>query len=173
MQVCRELKSHDDTRDIPIIMISARGEEIDRVVGLELGADDYVVKPFSVRELMLRVAAVLKRSGANDPSEAESDAGPTMRFAGIELDVERHRVHIDGAEVKLTATEFRLLKSFLHRPGKVQNRDSLLDEVWGRDINVTPRTVDTHVRRLREKLGPYGSYIETVRGVGYRFAELP
>lgn len=171
--VCRALKTDATTREIPIVMVTAKGEEIDRVVGFELGVDDYVVKPFSVRELILRVRAVLKRHGRggdDEPGEAESAEG-TIRFAGIELDVDRHRVFIDGEETRLTATEFRLLETFLTRRGRVQTRDSLLRDVWGADINVTPRTVDTHVKRLREKLVDYGNYIETVRGVGYRFAE--
>lgn len=173
-QVCQQLKTGSDTRDIPIIMVTARGEEIDRVVGFELGVDDYVVKPFSVRELILRVRAVLKRVGLSDPSEADLELEPsTLSFSGIELDRVRHRVYIDGDETKLTATEFRLLETFLSRRGRVQTRDTLLQDVWGAEINVTPRTVDTHVKRLREKLERYGTYIETVRGVGYRFAESP
>ncbi len=174
--VCRELKQIAETRSIPIVMVTARGEEIDRVVGFELGVDDYVVKPFSVRELMLRVRAVLKRTdtedeGGEEPSDAvESDV---IRFGGIEVDRTRHRVYIDGEECSLTATEFRLLETFMSRRGRVQTRDVLLQDVWGADINVTPRTVDTHVKRLREKLGEHDHYIETVRGVGYRFAETP
>ncbi len=170
-QVCQRLKQDADTREIPIVMVTARGEEIDRVVGFELGVDDYVVKPFSVRELMLRVRAVLKRTA--DTEEEEGDDQLTLRFGAIELDRARHRVWIDGEETRLTATEFRLLETFLSRRGRVQTRDVLLQDVWGAEINVTPRTVDTHVKRLREKLGDHGSYIETVRGVGYRFAEAP
>lgn len=171
-QVCQQLKTAAATRDVPIIMVTARGEEIDRVVGFELGVDDYVVKPFSVRELILRIRVVLKRTGALDEPSAPHD-DETLRFAGIELDRTRHRVFVDGDEAMLTATEFRLLETFLSRPGRVQTRDALLHDVWGADINVTPRTVDTHVKRLREKLEEYGKYIETVRGVGYRFAESP
>lgn len=167
--VCRELKAHDTTRHIPVVMVTARGEEIDRVVGFELGVDDYVVKPFSVRELMLRVRAVLKRAEQGETSADRSDA--VLVFGGIELDQTRHRVFLDGDELHLTATEFRLLEHFLMHRGRVRSRDDLLDSVWGEEINVTPRTVDTHVKRLREKLQGYGSFIETVRGVGYRFAE--
>lgn len=173
-QVCQQLKQDAETRDIPIVMVTARGEEIDRVVGFELGVDDYVVKPFSVRELMLRVRAVLKRtSSIEDDEDTDGDDELTLRFGDIELDRARHRVWIGGQETRLTATEFRLLEAFLSRRGRVQTRDVLLEDVWGADINVTPRTVDTHVKRLREKLGEHGGYIETVRGVGYRFAEAP
>ena len=168
-QVCQTLKTDPETRSIPIVMLTARGEEIDRVVGFELGVDDYIVKPFSVRELVLRVRAILKRFDKSD----SSDIDERIRFGGIEFDPIKHRVKIDSEEVKLTATEFKLLEVFLTNLGKVQTRESLLADVWGRDINVTPRTVDTHVKRLREKLGSYGEYVETVRGVGYRFVEEP
>jgi two-component system phosphate regulon response regulator PhoB len=169
-KVCQELKTDTATRDIPVVMVSARGEEIDRVVGFELGADDYVTKPFSVREVVLRVRAILKRVGPDDEIDVPED---TIDFGALELDRARHRVWLAQEEVKLTATEFRLLETFLTRRGRVQTRDALLKDVWGEDINVTPRTVDTHVKRLREKLGDSGTYIETVRGVGYRFAESP
>ena len=192
-QVCQQLKTDPDTRHIPIVMVTARGEEIDRVVGFELGADDYVVKPFSVREVVLRVRAILKRTasdelatdddgaategeGAGEGEEgagASSEGAAKLVFGAIELDQERHRVFLYDEEARLTATEFRLLQTFLLRRGRVQTRDVLLRDVWGEDINVTPRTVDTHVKRLREKLGDHGSYVETVRGVGYRFAESP
>lgn len=176
-QVCQMLKTNPLTRAIPIVMLTARGEEIDRVVGFELGVDDYIVKPFSVREVVLRVRAILKRSerqsGLDEKSEPEIESGNLMRFGRIEFDPVRHRVKIDGEEAKLTATEFRLLETFLTRRGRVQTREMLLGDVWGEEINVTPRTVDTHVKRLREKLGVCGEYVETVRGVGYRFAEEP
>lgn len=171
-QVCQQLKTQESTRDIPVVMVTARGEEIDRVVGFELGVDDYIVKPFSVREVILRVRAILKRTQLEEEEEEEG-ANQRLAFGKIELDNVRHRVWFDAEEVKLTATEFRLLATFLSRRGRVQTRDVLLKDVWGADINVTPRTVDTHVKRLREKLGEGGGYIETVRGVGYRFAESP
>lgn len=171
-QVCQQLKSSPETKSIPIIMVTARGEEIDRVVGFELGVDDYVVKPFSVRELILRVRAVLKRFATEDEDDEEEESD-TLVFGGIELDQTRYRVFLDGEEVSLTTTEFRLLQTFLTHRGRVQTREALLDDVWGAEVNVTPRTVDTHVKRLREKLDRYGAYIETVRGVGYRFAETP
>ncbi len=168
-QVCQQLKTQEATRDIPVVMVTARGEEIDRVVGFELGVDDYIVKPFSVREVILRVRAILKRT---QDGEEDAESGRLV-FGEIELDNVKHRIWYAGEEIKLTATEFRLLATFLSRRGRVQTRDVLLKDVWGADINVTPRTVDTHVKRLREKLGDGGSYIETVRGVGYRFAESP
>lgn len=166
--VCRALKSDAATQNIPVVFLTARGEEIDRVVGFEVGAEDYVVKPFSVRELLLRIKAILKRSRVSSDEEIEF-----MVFGEIKIDPDRHRVFIDGQEVELTATEFRLISRFINKRGKVQTREKLLSKVWGSDVNVTERTVDTHVKRLREKLGKYGSYIETVRGVGYRFAETP
>lgn len=176
-QVCQILKTNPLTREIPIVMLTARGEEIDRVVGFELGVDDYIVKPFSVREVVLRLRAILKRferqPAQEEKPETEVESGSLMRFGEIEFDPVRHRVKIQGEEAKLTATEFRLLETFLTRRGRVQTRDMLLSDVWGEDINVTPRTVDTHVKRLREKLGLCGDYVETVRGVGYRFAEEP
>ena len=168
LEVCRHLKSDPKTRDVPIIMLTAKGEEIDRVVGFELGADDYVVKPFSVRELVLRVKAVLRRSTA-----PEAAAPPTHSFGALELDTEGHRVWVSGEEIELTALEFKLLSTLLERKGRVQTRDRLLNDVWGYSIHVTTRTVDTTIRRLREKLAKAEAYIETVRGVGYRFASKP
>lgn len=170
-EVCRILKSDERTREIPIIMVTAKGEEIDRVVGFELGADDYVVKPFSPRELTLRVRALLKRSSRG--AVEEEQATPTLEFGEIRVDQARHRVWVQGEEVQLTALEFRLLSTFVRRRGRVQSRERLLDDVWGIDVGVTTRTVDTHVKRLREKLGAAGRYVETVRGVGYRFSESP
>jgi two-component system phosphate regulon response regulator PhoB len=144
-------------------MVTARGEEVDRVKGLELGADDYVVKPFSVKELLLRVKAVLRRQ-----SETPKEAARQLIKGEIALDVERHEVKVSGKPVVLTALEFRLLKTFLERPGRVQTRETLLSDVWGIDAEITTRTVDTHIKRLREKLGPAGDVIETIRGVGYK-----
>ncbi|TVR02944.1 MAG: response regulator [Deltaproteobacteria bacterium] len=170
-EVCRTLKSDARTRDIPIIMVTARGEEIDRVVGFELGAEDYVVKPFSPRELVLRVKAMLKRMARPSVEEPAKDA--VLHFGDIKVDQGRHRVWVGEEEVQLTALEFRLLSTFIRRRGRVQSRERLLDDVWGIDVEVTTRTVDTHVKRLREKLLGAGQYIETVRGVGYRFSERP
>jgi len=152
-----------ETRRTSLIMVTARGEETDRVKGLELGADDYVVKPFSVKELLLRVKAVLRRQ-----VEAPVSAGHSLSAGEIVLDAERHEVQVKGELVLLTALEFRLLKTFLQRPGRVQTRETLLSDVWGIDADITTRTVDTHIKRLREKLGPAGDIIETIRGVGYK-----
>jgi two-component system phosphate regulon response regulator PhoB len=167
VEVCRRLKSDDRTRNVPVVMVTARSEEIDRVVGFEIGADDYVVKPFSVRELMLRVRAVLRRAGGEPPE-------PTGGVFGVlRLDVPGHRVWVGDQEVPLTALEFRLLGTLFARKGRVQTRDMLLSDVWGIEADVTTRTVDTHIKRLREKLGPAGEYIQTIRGVGYRFSQEP
>jgi phosphate regulon transcriptional regulator PhoB len=162
-EVCRELKRTAGTRSLPILMLTARGEEVDRIVGLELGADDYVVKPFSPRELILRVRAILRRL------TPEESGTPVWRRDGLIVDPEGHRVTVDDQEVTLTATEFRLLVGLIRNQGKVLSRDLLLDKVWGYQFEGYARTVDTHVRRLRQKLGPYAGLIETVRGVGYRF----
>jgi two-component system phosphate regulon response regulator PhoB len=165
MDVCRRLRSDPETADLPIIMLTAKADEVDRVVGFELGADDYVTKPFSPRELVLRVGAVLRRK------TAEAASGGALEHKSLRLDPDRHRCFVDGAEVTLTAKEFDLLHCLMSRPGRVLTRDALLEQVWGADISVTTRTVDTHLKRLREKLGDAGLLIETVRGVGYRFAE--
>lgn len=167
IDVCRSLKSDAATADVPVIMVTARTDEVDRVVGFELGADDYVPKPFSPRELVLRVRAVLKRSRR----ARARDSGEVIRFREIVIDQGRHRVTVNGEEVTLTALEFKLLVTLLDRRGRVQSRERLLDDVWGLDVEVTTRTVDTHVKRLREKLAACGEYIETVRGIGYRFRE--
>jgi len=165
-ELCRQVRSDSELARTPIIMLTAKADEVDRVVGFEVGADDYVVKPFSPRELTLRVAAVLRRKPARAPHGAvKLEHGPLL------LDAERHRCFVDGSEVKLTAKEFDLLERLMTRPGRVMTRDFLLEHVWGTDISVTARTIDTHLKRLREKLGPAGELIETVRGVGYRFAE--
>ncbi len=164
-EVCRRLKENPRTRDIPVILCTARGSEVDRVVGFEIGADDYVVKPFSVRELGLRVRALLRRVQHNE-GEAEQ-----IKFGRLRVDKQAHRAWIDEQEIFLTALEFRLLATFISRRGRVQSRDALLSDVWGIEADVTTRTVDTHVKRLREKLGELGDYIETLRGVGYRFRD--
>ena len=146
-------------------MVTAKGEEIDRVVGFELGADDYVVKPFSVRELLLRVNAVLRRKDAPSTDFVE--------FGELRIDPAAHRAWVAGAEVALTTLEFRLLLTLYERKNRVQSRSVLLNDIWGIEADITTRTVDTHVKRLREKLKGVGRYIETVRGVGYRFTESP
>lgn len=164
-EVCRELKRNAETKHIPIIMLTAKGEEIDRIVGLELGADDYVVKPFSPRELTLRIRAVLRRSGGEENPET------IWQEDGLRVDLEAHKVTVDDEEIVLTATEFKLLVELIRSRGKVQTRDQLLDRVWGYQFEGYARTVDTHVRRLRQKLGRYSNWVETVRGVGYRFRD--
>lgn len=163
LEVCRRLAATPETADIPVLMLTARGEEMDRVVGLSLGADDYVVKPFSVRELLLRIRAILRRK--NRPV-----AGCVDRH-GIRLDPEAHKVSAGGCDVILTATEFRLLEDLMRHAGAVRSREQLLDNVWGYTFEGYARTVDTHMRRLRAKLGASQQYLETVRGVGYRFSE--
>src|SRR5207245_2053200 len=164
LEVCKILKTDPATRHIPIIMLTARAEEIDRIVGLEFGADDYVVKPFSPREVVLRIKAILRRGTAEENAERLS-TGP------ITIDPARHRVSVDGKQVELTSLEFRLLRTLMQRRGRVQERDRLLNDVWGYESVIDTRTVDTHVRRLREKLGKAGDVIETVRGLGYRLRE--
>jgi two-component system phosphate regulon response regulator PhoB len=164
-EICRKVRADAGLATLPIIMLTAKAEEVDRVVGLEIGADDYVTKPFSPRELVLRVRAVLRRR----PTSAEP--GRPLEHGPLRLDPERHRCWVGGSEVPLTAKEFDLLHRLMLRPGRVMTRDQLLDDVWGSDITVTTRTIDTHLKRLREKLGAVGSLVETVRGVGYRFSE--
>ena len=166
-EICKALKSDPTLRNTQVVMLTAKGEEIDRVVGFELGADDYVVKPFSVRELLLRVQAILRRS------QGEQEAAPGFQFGSLRVDREAHRVWAKDAELELTALEFKLLVTLYDRKNRVQTRAALLSDVWGIDADITTRTVDTHVKRLREKLGEAGAYIETVRGVGYRFADNP
>jgi two-component system phosphate regulon response regulator PhoB len=161
--VLRMLKAEPATRRPSVVVVSAKGQESDRVQGLELGADDYIVKPFSVRELLLRVKAVLRRGG-----EEEAGEGGTLKAGDIELDVGRHEVRVGGQPAVLTALEFRLLRTLLERPERVQTREVLLSDVWGIQAEIHTRTVDTHIKRLREKLGPAGDIIETVRGVGYK-----
>jgi two-component system phosphate regulon response regulator PhoB len=175
LEVCRTLKGEAETRDIQVMMVTAKGEEIDRVVGFELGADDYVVKPFSTRELLLRVQAVLRRRQGRGEAggEAQADEGASIRFGCLVVDRDAHRVFVNGAEVQLTALEFKLLGTLYDRRDRVQSRGTLLEDVWDASAEMATRTVDTHVKRLREKLGPAGDYIETVRGVGYRFIAAP
>jgi two-component system, OmpR family, phosphate regulon response regulator PhoB len=162
LEVCKILKSDTATTHIPILMLTAKAEEIDRIVGLEFGADDYVTKPFSPREIVLRIRAILRRGETADES---LKAGP------ISIDPARHQVRINGKQVHLTSLEFKLLQTLMQRRGRVQDRDRLLNEVWGYESVIDTRTVDTHVRRLREKLGKAGDAIETIRGFGYRLRE--
>jgi two-component system phosphate regulon response regulator PhoB len=161
-EVARALRQDDATRTIPIVMLTARGEEVDRVVGFELGADDYVVKPFSPRELVLRVQAILRREGVTEEERR-------IVFEPLVIDLAAHSVRLGAKEIGLTATEFRLLHRLARRPGRAFSRDQLLSEVWGYGGELETRTVDTHVKRLRAKLGSVGGWIQTVRGLGYRF----
>lgn len=165
LEVCKVLKSDIATRHIPIIMLTAKAEEVDKIVGLELGADDYITKPFSPRELILRINRSLRRGKDKSPSVEK------MVIGELVLDHTRHEVLVKNQPVELTATEFRLLALLMERRGRVQGRDRLLNDVWGYESVIDTRTVDTHVRRLREKLGTLATYIETVRGVGYRISE--
>ena len=164
LEVCRTLKGTPATANISILMLTAKAEEIDRIVGLELGADDYVTKPFSPREVVLRTRAIARR-GAADTAEEQLIAGP------ITIDISRHEVTIARKPIRLTSVEFKLLAMLMQRRGRVQSRDTLLNEVWGYATAIDTRTVDTHVRRLRKKLGKVGDLVETVRGFGYRFKE--
>lgn len=163
--ICRALKSNPLTQSIPILMLTAKAEEVDRVIGLELGADDYVTKPFSPRELVLRVKAILRRKEVGQESEK------LFRIGDLLIDIDRHHVAIKERPVQLTSTDFKLLVELASKRGRVQTREHLLDRVWGYTYEGYARTVDTHIRRLREKLGSLGDHIETIRGVGYRFKE--
>lgn len=167
LEVCRMLKRDPSTRDIPIIMITAKGEEIDRIVGLELGADDYIAKPFSPREVVLRVRAVLRRAG----TERLSDSAQAMGIHGLRIDLEKHQVSGEDGLIQLTATEFKLLTLMASSPGRVFTRAILMGRVWGTEHYSLDRTIDTHISRLRRKLKEYGDIIETVQGVGYRLRE--
>ena len=167
IEICRQLRRKPETRDLPVIMLTARGEEADRIRGLQVGADDYVTKPFSPNELIARVRAVLRRTR---PSSADE----VLTFGGIVMDLAAHRVIRNGRGVHLGPTEFRLLRYFLEKPGRVFSREQLLDGVWGRDIYVEPRTVDVHIRRLRKALNAPGErdLIRTVRAAGYALDEM-
>jgi two-component system phosphate regulon response regulator PhoB len=161
--VCRSLKSNSLTRLIPVLILTARAEEVDRIIGFELGADDYVTKPFSPRELVLRVRAILRRR------ETDRESEKFIQIGDLLIDVEGHHVSVNKTQIQLTSTEFKLLVELASKRGRVQTRASLLDRVWGYTYEGYDRTVDTHIRHLREKLGDMGEYIETLRGVGYRF----
>ena len=169
LDLCKKIKSKSETETIPIIILTAKDDEVDKVVGFELGADDYVTKPFSVRELILRVKAILKRSDTKTKEVVEVE----RQFGDLKIDVDSHEVHVDSQLIELTALEFRLLKELVEKRGRVQSRDQLLSEVWGYNAEVTTRTVDTHIKRLREKLGSMGKYVQTIRGVGYKFSRTP
>ena len=165
LDLCRKIRSSEEFTNIAIILLTAKGEEIDRIVGFEIGADDYVTKPFSVRELILRAKVILKKQ-TNDAEEQ------LLEYGSITMNIAAHKVIANGTEILLTALEFKLLKHLLKRRGRVQSRDQLLSDVWKLSTEVTTRTVDTHIKRLREKLGKSGDLIQTIRGVGYRFNNL-
>jgi two-component system alkaline phosphatase synthesis response regulator PhoP len=168
--ICRRLRGDERLRGLPVIFLTAKGEEVDRVLGLEIGGDDYVVKPFSPRELVARVKAVLRRQ------ERVTEKREVVEVGGVRLDTRTQEVTVGGRPVQLSALEFKLLYHLASHPRHVFNRDRLLDEVWGRDRFVTPRTVDVHIRRLREKIEPLPNrpqFLQTVRGSGYRFSPQP
>ena len=165
--VCRLLKNDPRTKNIPIVMVTAKTEEKDRVAGLELGADDYITKPFSPREVVLRVSAVLRRIQIGKQTESTKQ----IETHGVTIDLDKHQVLTESGSIDLTATEFKLITLFARSPGRVFTRDILMDVIWGQDYYGIDRTVDTHVSRLRGKLGEFGKHIETVHGVGYRFKE--
>ena len=167
MIVCRLLKNDPRTKNIPIVMVTAKTEEKDRVAGLELGADDYIIKPFSPREVVLRVSAVLRRIQIGKQTESTK----RIETHGVTIDLDKHQVLTESGPIDLTATEFKLITLFARSPGRVFTRDILMDVIWGQDYYGIDRTVDTHVSRLRRKLGEFGKHIETVHGVGYRFKE--
>ena len=168
LDLCRSIKSDPLTESIPIIILTAKDDEVDRVVGFELGADDYVTKPFSVRELILRVKAILKR-GQTKKEMVEVE----RQFGDLKIDINSHEVFVDNMQINLTALEFKLLNKLVETRGRVQSRDQLLEDVWGYSAEVTTRTVDTHIKRLRNKLGSMGKYVQTIRGVGYKFSRQP
>lgn len=168
LEVCKTLRSQESTARVPIVLLTARVEEIDRVLGFELGADDYVTKPFSPRELVLRIQALLRRVG----EAAEESASQVLQAGDILLDRRRYTVQVKGEVVDLTSTEFKLLAMLMERIGRVQSRNVLLNEIWAREAAIDSRTVDTHMRRLREKLGEAAKYIQTVRGFGYRLSKV-
>jgi two-component system, OmpR family, phosphate regulon response regulator PhoB len=170
-EVCRRLRADPDLADAAVLMLTARGDEYDRVLGFEVGADDYVVKPFSVRELQMRIKGLAVRARERRLARGASDEGQRLRWRGLEIDPVRHKVTIDGAELGLRPLEYKLLSIFIEHPGRVFSRTELLQEVWGISPETNTRTVDTHIRRLRERLGAYSEAIETVHGFGYRLRD--
>jgi DNA-binding response OmpR family regulator len=167
LEVCKQLRSDARTSRVPIIMLTAKAAETDKIVGLEMGADDYITKPFSVRELLARVRAILRRTGP------ASEKAEVIRRGGLLIDVAQHEVSFDGQKISLTATEFRILEYLANRPGRVLSRDDIIDGALGRDAAVFNRTIDVHITALRKKLGAGGMHIETVRGFGYKWADAP
>lgn len=166
LQICRMLRADHTMKQIPVIFLTARDEAEDRVKGLETGAEDYISKPFDIREVLLRIQSLLKRG-----SQSANEAVKILRVGDVEIDIEKYKLTVEGKQVDLTATEFRLLRLLMSRKGRVQSRENLLVNVWNYESDIETRTVDTHIRRLREKLGNSGEIIETVRGVGYRIID--
>ncbi|MBN2452990.1 MAG: response regulator transcription factor [Candidatus Omnitrophica bacterium] len=166
LDVCKHIRQDSETKNMPVIILTAKGESIDRVVGFEVGADDYIVKPFSPRELVLRIKAILKRGKAEDPAQKE-----IVSAFDISVNIPKHEVTVKGKVVDLTNMEFKLLCTLIQRRGRVQTREKLLDDVWGIDTMIETRTIDTHVKSLRTKLGKAGKAVETVHGMGYRFSD--
>jgi DNA-binding response OmpR family regulator len=164
LEICRQIRRSPDLAAVPIIMLTARGDEADKVVGLELGADDYVTKPFSVKELVARIHAVLRRPAAGE-------GGPRIVIGPLAIDLEKFEVAVGGSKVDLTATEFKILQLLASRPGRVFSRDRILDHLWGSEKAVIDRTVDVHIRNLREKLGPAAPLVKNIRGAGYKLEE--
>ena len=165
LDICRHIRAKNNLKDILVIMVTAKGEEVDRVVGFEVGADDYVVKPYSVRELLLRVGGMLKRSS----KENQSNDKDLVEYENLKIDNNKHKVYLSDKKISLTSKEFKLLRHLVRKADRVQTRDNLLEKVWGYNSDVTTRTVDTHIKRLRSKIGKYGDKIETIRGEGYLF----
>lgn len=163
IEVCKAMKADPKTSAIPIIMLTAKGEETDKIVGLEVGADDYITKPFSIKELAARIKTILKRCGKKE------EAVQTLKFPGLDIDPDSHTVKVSGREIELTAKEFLLLEHLARNPERVFSRNRLLDLVWGIDVAIETRTVDVHMRRLREKLGKSSKYLKTLHSVGYKF----
>ncbi|MDD4179370.1 MAG: response regulator transcription factor [Candidatus Margulisbacteria bacterium] len=166
LEICRQVRKTPEISSTPIIMLTAKGEETDKVVGLEVGADDYLTKPFSLKELMARIKTILRRSG-----QKVEAAKPRLKYKELEIDADRHEIKVSGKPIELTAKEFGLLQYLMENPGRVFSRETLLDKVWGIDVAIETRTVDVHMRRLREKLGKAGKRLITLRGVGYKFKE--
>lgn len=162
LEFCKIVKANPETEDIPIIMITAKGTEIDKIVGLELGADDYITKPFSIREVIARIRAILRRVKSTDKTRR-------IKIDGVEIFPERFELKVDGKRVDLTSKEFKLLMLLISSNGMVLSREKILSQIWKDDLDVYDRTVDVHIKKLRDKLGKYGKYIETVRGIGYRW----
>lgn len=169
IEICRQIKKDPELESLPVIMLTAKSTETDKIVGLEMGADDYITKPFSPREVLARVKAVLRRSEDRQPARFTQKE---IIFETLKMDLSRYEVFVEGVEVKLTNTEFKILQCLIEKPGHVFNRSQLIEFALGKDVSVVDRTIDVHITNLRKKLGVIGSQIESIRGVGYRIKEL-